>query len=512
MVAQPKSKRVQLVRLALVALVLSAAATAVALNLNPLEWFGGDKQKPASTAQAPAPLPAPAQAVAPPAEPVAALPAGSAPNYRAIARQAGPAVVGVTVAGTHKGEGASLPPGMEDDPFFQFFRGLPGLQGRLPRGDVPFRGQGSGFIISSDGLILTNAHVVRDAKEVTVKLGDRREFSAKVLGSDMVTDVAVLRIEARNLPVVRLGDAQQLQVGDPVLAIGSPFGFEQTATQGIVSAKGRSLPGDGAVPFVQTDAAVNPGNSGGPLFDGSGAVVGINAQIYSQSGGYQGLAFAIPINVALKVKDQIVATGKAQHARLGVTVQDLNQTLADSFGLGRPDGALVVTVVPDGAAAAAGLRAGDVVTDVDGEPILRSGDLSSRIGMAVPGESVRLKIWRDRSAREVTARLGRAEDGSSVKALARGAEPQPGQIGLQVRPLTRDEQARARLEGGLLVEGVAGPAARAGVRPGDVVVSVNGVPVVSVEQLRAIMEKRPRNVALLIDRGGERIFVPVGLG
>ena len=506
MVVQPKSKRVQLVRLALVALVLSAAATAVALNLNPLEWFGVDKQKPASTA------PAAAQAVAPPAEPVAALPAGSAPNYRAIVRQAGPAVVGVTVAGTHKGESASLPPGMEDDPFLQFFRGLPGLQGRLPRGDVPFRGQGSGFIISSDGLILTNAHVVRDAKEVTVKLGDRREFSAKVLGSDVVTDVAVLRIEARNLPVVRLGDAQQLQVGDPVLAIGSPFGFEQTATQGIVSAKGRSLPGDGAVPFIQTDAAVNPGNSGGPLFDGSGAVVGINAQIYSQSGGYQGLAFAIPINVALKVKDQIVSTGKAQHARLGVTVQDLNQALADSFGLGRPDGALVVTVFPDSAAVAAGLRAGDVVTEVDGEPILRSGDLSSRIGMAVPGESVRLKIWRDRGAREITARLGRAEDGGSVKAQARGAEPQPGQIGLQVRPLTRDEQARVQLEGGLLVEGVAGPAARAGVRPGDVVVSVNGVPVLSVEQLRAIMEKRPKSVALLIDRGGERIFVPVGLG
>ena len=234
---------------------------------------------------------------------------------------------------------------------------------------MPFRSLGSGFIISSDGLILTNAHVVRAATEVIVKLRDRREFKAKVLGSDAATDIAVLRIDAKNLPVVRLGDAQQLQVGDPVLAIGSPFGFEQTATQGIVSAIGRSLPGDTAVPFIQTDAAVNPGSSGGPLFDASGAVVGINAQIYSRSGGYQGLSFAIPINVALKVKDQIVATGRASHARLGVTVQDLNQTLAESFGLQRPDGALIANVAPDSAAAAAGLMPGDVVTEINGEPI-----------------------------------------------------------------------------------------------------------------------------------------------
>ena len=260
---------------------------------------------------------------------------GQVPNYRAIVEQFGPAVVGITVAGTQKPEGAQqgrgLPPGMEDDPFFQFFKGIPGFGQGGPRGgqggvpQQPFRGQGSGFIISADGLILTNAHVVRDAKEVMVKLSDRSEYSAKVLGSDPVTDVAVLRIDAKGLPVVRLGDPKQLGVGDPVLAIGAPFGFEQSATQGIVSAKGRSLPGDAVVPFIQTDAAVNPGNSGGPLFSGNGEVIGINAQIYSRTGGYQGLAFAIPIDVALKVKDQIVATGKASHGRLGVTVQDLNQ-------------------------------------------------------------------------------------------------------------------------------------------------------------------------------------------
>ena len=450
--------------------------------------------------------------------PVAPLPAGATPNYRAIVQQAGPAVVGVTVEGTEKVAGGAmpgLPPGMENDPFYQFFRGIPGFQGRLPGqrgGEVPVRGQGSGFIISSDGLILTNAHVVRDLKDVTVKLSDRREFKAKVLGTDTVTDIAVLRIDAKGLPTVRLGDAQQLQVGDPVLAIGSPFGFEQTATQGIVSAKGRSLPGDGAVPFIQTDAAVNPGNSGGPLFDGSGAVVGINAQIYSQSGGYQGLSFAIPINVALKVKDQIVATGKAQHARLGVTIQDLNQSLAQSFGLERPDGALISTVANGSAAAKAGLKPGDVVLEVNGEAIQRSGALSSRIGLATPGETVKLKIWRDKAASNVDVKLGSAEDGTKT-AAAGGKDGEPGQLGLTLRPLTGEERARAKIEqGGLLVEGVAGPSARAGLAPGDVLLAINGQAVSSLDQVKAMLDRKPGSVALLIERRGARIFVPVNLG
>lgn len=482
------------------------AATASAFSLNPLPWLsrntpsGSGAATPATVAAAPAPIP--------PLRP------GATPNYRAIVQQAGPAVVGITVAGSRRLVPDEFPLDL-DDPFYQFFRGLPGFQFRPPGpgrgGDIPFRSQGSGFIISSDGLVLTNAHVVREAKEVIVKLSDRREFRAKVLGADPVTDIAVLRIDARNLPVVRLGDAQQLQVGDPVLAIGSPFGFEQTATQGIVSAKGRSLPGDAAVPFIQTDAAVNPGSSGGPLFDGSGAVVGINAQIYSRSGGYQGLSFAIPINVALKVKDQIVATGRASHARLGVTVQDLNQTLAESFGLGRPDGALIANVVPDSAAAAAGLMAGDVVTEINGEPIIRSGDLSSRISLSSPGETVRLKVWRDRNPREVTVKLGRAEDGGRAPAR-RDSEAQPGQLGLVLRPLTSEERAKARAPGGLVVEGVAGAAARAGLMPGDVVLAINGMPLRSVEQVRSVMDKKPRSVALLILRDGDRIFVPVELG
>ena len=493
---------------ALAAAGLVAAGSTGTLVLANTGWL------PARSAPAAAPAAlidaAPAQAV----QVVQALPVAgttTVPNFRAIVQQAGPAVVGITVEGKRGAESG----GEDDGEVPPNLRGIPGFPGGgmpgMPGGERPFRGQGSGFIVSADGLILTNAHVVRGGTEVTVKLSDRREFKAKVLGSDTVTDVAVLRIDAKGLPTVRLGDPQRLQVGDPVMAIGSPFGFEQTATQGIVSAKGRSLPGDAAVPFIQTDAAVNPGNSGGPLFDGTGAVVGINSQIYSQSGGYQGLAFAIPINVALKVKDQIVATGKAQHARLGVTIQDLNQTLAQSFGLDRPDGALIANVAPGSAAAAAGLKSGDVVTEVNGEPIVRSGSLSSRIGLATPGESVKLKVWRDKSPREIEVKLGSADD--SVKTAANGKqEVEPGQLGLALRPLSPDERAQAQLEQGLLIQGVAGPAARAGLTPGDVLLAINGQAVSSVDQVKSVMAQKPKSVALLVERRGERIFVPVNLG
>lgn len=498
-------KRKQLVW-TLVAAGLVLAATSAAFNVGPAGWFGRDQ--PVAAAAAPSADAGAGKALAPPA-----LPPGTAPNYRAIVQQSGPAVVGVTVAGLHK-LGAGEFQFDLNDPFFQFFRGLPGFELRVPGrggGNVPFRSQGSGFIISSDGLILTNAHVVREAKEVTVKLSDRRDFKAKVLGSDAATDIAVLRIDAKNLPVVRLGDSQQLQVGDPVLAIGSPFGFEQSATQGIVSAKGRSLPGDTAVPFIQTDAAVNPGNSGGPLFDGSGAVVGINAQIYSQSGGFQGLSFAIPINVALRVKDQIVATGRVSHARLGVKIQDVDRTLADSFGLTQLDGALIAEVSGGSAAEAAGLLAGDVVTELNGEPITRAADLSSRIAQARPGETVRLKVWRQRAAREITAKLGRADDGDKAPTQREDAET-PGQLGLSLRALNGDELARLKLRAGLRVEAVSGPAARAGLMPGDVVLAINGTPVKTPEDVRGVVDKKPRSVALLIVRDGERIFVPVELG
>ena len=256
---------------------------------------------------------------------------------------------------------------------------------------MPARGQGSGFIVSSEGIILTNAHVVRDAIEVTVKLTDRREFRAKVLGADPKTDVAVLKIEAKNLPVVTMGKVSNLRVGEWVLAIGSPFGFENTVTAGVVSAKGRSLPDDSAVAFIQTDVAVNPGNSGGPLFNTRGEVVGINSQIYSRSGGYQGLSFAIPIDLAEKIKNQIVATGKVEHARLGVSVQEVNQAFADSFKLDKPEGALVSSVEGGTPADRAGLQPGDVIRKLNGQPVVSSGDLPAMIGLATPGDTVKTR-------------------------------------------------------------------------------------------------------------------------
>ncbi len=498
---------------ALVAAGLLAVGTAGALDLTP-RWFSSraDVQV-AAVGAAPSPVIVNSPGAPPPVPMVAQ---GQVPNYRAIVKQSAPAVVGVNVEGMHK---ASLEDddnapsqGADQDPLFRFFRGVPGMQQRgLPRSSTPFRGMGSGFIISSDGLILTNAHVVSEAKEVTVKLSDRREFVAKVLGVDPTTDIAVLRIQATGLPTVRLGDPRTLEVGDPVLAIGAPYGLEQTATQGIVSAKARSLPGDAVVPFIQTDAAVNPGNSGGPLFDGSGSVVGINAQIYSRSGGFQGLSFAIPINVALAVKDQIVATGKATHGRLGVTVQDLNQSLADSFGIQSVGGALVSNVAPDSAAAAAGLKPGDVITEVNGEPVVRSGALSSLIGLSSPGSKVKLKVWRDHQDRIVEAKLGGADADSAVVADARDAVTGP-QIGLALRALTRDEKREAKLDRGMVVERVTGPAARAGIEVGDVLLAINGKAVESIEQVKGVLVAKPKSVALLVQRDGEKIFVPVHLG
>jgi len=450
--------------------------------------------------------------------PLPALPPGTAPNYRAIVQEFGPSVVHVSVEGTHKQtaeelqeEGGISP----DDPILRFFRGMPGAP-QFQRGgqaaEQPFKGLGSGFIIGSDGLILTNAHVVKEAKDVTVKLQDRREYVAKVLGVDTATDIAVLKIDAKNLPVVRFGQPSKLMVGDYVLAIGAPYGLDQTATSGIISAKGRSLPsesGENFVPFLQTDAAVNPGNSGGPLFDAAGNVIGINSQIYSRTGGFQGVSFAIPIDVALQIKDQIVATGKATHARLGVSIQSLNQDLAESFGLDRPDGALVSTVAPNSAAAKAGLKSGDVITKVNGEAIQEPGMLSSRVGLSRPGDKVTLEVWRDKKLETVVATLGASTDKVDV---AKGGDAGSGEkLGLALRPLNRDERGEVGANG-LVVENADGAAAKAGVQQGDVVLAVNGKPVASIDEVKAILATKPKRVALLIWRDGERIFFPVNLG
>lgn len=445
------------------------------------------------------------------------------PDFSQITERYGPAVVNISVTGTTKvrndsplaqddGDDDGAP---SDDPFFEFFKrfqqgpGGPGSRGGQQ--EMPTRGQGSGFIVSPDGIILTNAHVVRGAKEVTVKLTDRREYRAKVLGADPKTDVAVLRIDAKNLPVVTLGKISELKVGEWVLAIGSPFGFENTVTAGVVSAKGRSLPDDSAVPFIQTDVAVNPGNSGGPLFNARGEVVGINSQIYTRSGGYQGVSFAIPVDVAIRIKNQIVATGKVEHARLGVAVQEVNQSFADSFKLDKPEGALVSSVEKGGPADKAGLQSGDVIRGVNGQPIVSSGDLPALIGLATPGDSVRLDIWRQGSAKVVTARLASAND-KTAQADTRKDAPNQGKLGLALRPLQPEEKQEAGVDNGLVVQQASGPAAMAGVQPGDVLLSINGVPVKNIDQVRATVAKAEKSVALLIQRGDSKIFVPVNFG
>ena len=456
-------------------------------------------------------------------------PIGSAPmaltDFSQITAQYGPAVVNISVTGTTRtsnespvaGRGGHEDP-FGNDPFFEFFRRFQQGQGQgqgqsraVPR-DVPTRGQGSGFIVSADGVILTNAHVVRDAKEVVVKLTDRREFTAKVLGVDPKTDIAVLKIDARNLPVVTLGKTSDLKVGEWVLAIGSPFGFENSVTAGVVSAKGRSLPDDSAVPFIQTDAAVNPGSSGGPLFNTRGEVVGINSQIYSRTGGYQGLSFAIPIDLALKIKDQIAAHGKVEHARLGVVVQEVNQALADSFKLDKPEGALVASVEKGGPAEAAGLQPGDVIRKVDGRPLISSSDLPAIIGVASPGDKVKLEVWRKGSSETIEARLGNATDKSEQLASSKQDGASQGRLGLALRSLKPEELQQAGVASGLLVEDVSGAAEAAGVEQGDVLIAVNGTAVKNVEQVRLAVSKSDKTVALLIQRGEEKIFVPVRLG
>lgn len=471
-----------------------------------------------------------AQAAEQAAPVAAAAPTLGLPDFSAITARYGPAVVNISVRGTRKlsagddeggddadsGKGAppDVPPEMRK--FFRQFSLPPGAFGFGGPGQgggarqMPVRGQGSGFVISTDGLILTNAHVVRDADEVMVKLTDRREFKAKVLGQDDQTDVAVLKIDAERLTALPLGSSKALQVGQWVLAIGSPFGFENSVTAGVVSAKGRSLPGEGMVPFIQTDAAVNPGNSGGPLLDTSGQAVGINSQIYSRTGGYQGVSFAIPIELALHIKDEIVAHGKVEHAKLGVAVQEVNQAFADSFRLPKPQGALVSTVEKGGPAERAGLKSGDVITQVDGQPIVASGDLPAVIGMERPGQRVTLQIWRQGKPEQVVAQLGNLNDKSAR--VADADEPGKGKLGLALRPLQPQEQRQAKVEGGLLVEQSSGAAARAGVQAGDVLVSINGEPVKDVAQVRGIVAKAAKSVALLILRDGQQIFVPVRVG
>lgn len=439
----------------------------------------------------------------------------ASPDFSAIVQRYGPAVVNISVTGLTKTAMAMPDPQAEDDeqdPFYEFFRHFRGQRPGHSAGsaEVPVRGQGSGFIVSPDGLIMTNAHVVHGAKEVTVKLTDRREFRAKVLGDDPKTDIAVLKIDATQLPTVPLGNPQDLKVGEWVLAIGSPFGFENTVTAGVVSAKGRSLPDDSYVPFIQTDVAVNPGNSGGPLFNTRGEVIGINSQIFSQTGGYQGVSFAIPIDLASKIRDQIVATGKVSHAKLGLAVQDVNQALADSFRLAKPEGALVASVEKGSPADRAGLQPGDVILKLDGQPIITSGDLPARIGLAAPGDKVAMEIWRRGEKMTLSAKLaGIGESGANTETAK---QPNQGRLGLALRPLQPEERREAGVSEGMLVENSAGPSAMAGVRPGDVILAINGLSISTADQVRAIVSHASKSVALLVLRDDHKIFIPVELG
>ena len=453
----------------------------------------------------------------------APLPAGL-PDMASIAARFGPAVVNISVSGTRKvstsapstdgatGDDTEDAAGAPDaDAMRDFLRGFQQRFGGLPpQMKMPVRGEGSGFIVCADGLILTNAHVVSGADEVVVKLTDRREFRAKVLGSDKLTDVAVLKIDASNLPVVALAPPQTPRVGDWVMAIGSPFGFENTVTAGVISATRRSLPGDGFVPFIQTDVAINPGNSGGPLINMRGEVVGINSQIYSGTGGYQGLSFAIPIDVAQRIEQQILSTGQVRHAKLGVAVQEVNQTLAEAFKLDRPAGALIGNVEKGSAAERAGLQSGDVVLAVNGHAIDLAGDLPAIVGLAQPGDQIDIDVWRQGAHRMVQARLDDAKSNVVRHADADATTPK-GRLGLALRPLNPDEKRESGLTTGLVIEGVTGPAARAGVQPGDLLLAIDGQPVTSLAQVGVAANWTGKSVAILVQRGGMKIYVPLRL-
>ena len=470
--------------------------------------------------------PSPALPALPATAPVAGL-----PDMASITARFGPAVVNISVSGTRKVSTGNDGAGDEDaaaapdaDAMRDFLRGFQQRFGGLPpQMRMPVRGEGSGFIVRADGLILTNAHVVSGADEVVVKLTDRREFRAKVLGADKQTDVALLKIDASNLPVVAVAAAQAppqpLRVGDWVLAIGSPFGFENTVTAGVISATRRSLPGDGFVPFIQTDVAINPGNSGGPLINMRGEVVGINSQIYSGTGGYQGLSFAIPIDVAQRVQEQILRTGQVRHARLGVSVQDVNQTLAEAFKLDKPAGALIGDVAKGSAADRAGMQSGDVVLAVNGQAIDLSGDLPAIVGLAMPGELLTIDIWRQGARRTLQARLDDAKPKATRQAGAgepgapdaSGSAASSGRLGLALRPLNADEKRESGLVAGLLVEGVSGAAARAGVQAGDLLLAIDGQAVSSLAQAGAAARSAGHSAAILVQRGAAKLYVPLRL-
>lgn len=436
------------------------------------------------------------------------------PDFTDLVEKQGAAVVNVSTTQVLRTEGLpQLPNIPEDDPMYEFFRRF------LPPGAIPreqeARSLGSGFIISADGYILTNAHVVDAADEVTVSLTDKREFKAKVIGSDRRTDVALIKINATGLPRVIIGDPNQLRVGEWVAAIGAPFGFENSVTAGIVSAKGRSLPRDNFVPFIQTDVAINPGNSGGPLFNLRGEVVGINSQIYSRTGGFMGLSFAIPIDVALDVSNQLRANGKVSRGWLGVAIQEVTKQLADSFGLPQATGALIASMEPGGPADKAGLEVSDVVLRFNDKVIASANDLPRIVAATKPGTRVNVQVWRKGQQKDLSVTVAElpAERAAPQQRSQRGG-PQNrafNKLGLAVSELTQSQRQQLRIDGGLFVEDTQGAAARAGVRRGDIVLAINNTDIKSVEQFNQIINQvgPGKNIALLVRRGEAALYIPL---
>lgn len=439
------------------------------------------------------------------------------PDFTELAEKQGPAVVNISITQSMRAQNVVPFPGMQDDEQMQeFFKrfgipGIPGQNGAQP--EYKSQSLGSGFIISSDGYILTNAHVVAEADEVIVKLSDKREFKAKIIGADRRTDVALVKIDATGLPKVTTGDPNKLKVGEWVAAIGSPFGLENTMTAGIVSAKGRALPQENFVPFIQSDVAINPGNSGGPLFNLAGEVVGINSQIYSRSGGSMGLSFSIPIDVALDISNQLKSSGKITRGWLGVVIQELSKELAESFGMRNTNGALVAAVEKNGPADKGGLEAGDVITKFDNKSIVTSGDLPRAVGAAKPGKSVPVEVLRKGSEKVLMVSVGEMpSDGSEATQGNKPAvKPEPNRLGLILKELTPQQKKKLNGKNGLMVTDSQGAVAQAGVRRGDVILGLNNTEVQSLEQFNKQLAgfAAGKTVALLVLRGENTLYVPV---
>ncbi len=441
------------------------------------------------------------------------------PDFTPLVEEASPAVVNISTRQKLPQRGAAGAPVMPDleglPPMLREFfeRNMPQVP-RNPQGGRQREAQslGSGFIISKDGYVLTNNHVVADADEIIVRLSDRSELEAKLIGADPRTDVALLKVQGKDLPIVKIGKSDELKVGSWVLAIGSPFGFDHSVTAGIVSAKGRSLPNENYVPFIQTDVAINPGNSGGPLFNLDGEVVGINSQIFTRSGGFMGLSFAIPIDVAMSVADQLKAEGKVSRGWLGVVIQEVNKDLAESFGLDKPAGALVAQVQEGGPAAKGGLQVGDVILSMNGQPIVVSADLPHLVGNLKPGSKIQLEVVRGGSRKTLDMAIGALpEDGDEMAAATGdGVERSSNRLGVSVVELTEEQKKTLDIQGGVVIKEVQeGPAAMMGLRPGDVITHLNNQAITSAKAFTQVAKDLPKNrsVSMRVLRQGRASFI-----